>query len=195
MQRALKGTMLAPQQNREAVRGLFPEFITTLPSSGEGGSVLKAWPSLILSVVVAACHAAPERVSELDLSQARDSLRAVVDGGRLPGAALLVGVGEAPVQTVTVGFSDLESRRPLTDSSIFRLASTTKIWTAVTLMTLVEDGQLDLADPISRYLPEFANRKFFLPDGETVPVPAEATILDLLRHTGGDGVWSPGLQC
>lgn len=149
---------------------------------------------LILLALVSACGPAPESVPDVDLGQVRDSLQAIVSRGGLPGALLLVGVGDAPVQTVTAGFSDVESRRPLTDSSIFRLASTTKIWATVTLMTLVEDGQLDLGDPISRYIPEFGNADFFSPEGARVPAPREATILDLLRHTGGMGYSVPGFS-
>lgn len=80
---------------------------------------------------------------------------------------------------------------PLRQDSIYRIASMTKAITAVVAMMLVEEGRLDLDDPVARHLPELADLKVHMAGDEppyaTVPARRQPTILDLLRHTAGFG--------
>jgi CubicO group peptidase (beta-lactamase class C family) len=78
--------------------------------------------------------------------------------------------------------------------SIFRVASMTKPFTSVAVMMLVEEGKIQLAYPVSRYLPEFKDMKVGIKktDAATgkkelvlVPADREMTVQDLLRHTSG----------
>jgi CubicO group peptidase (beta-lactamase class C family) len=74
------------------------------------------------------------------------------------------------------------------DDAIFRIYSMTKPIVSVAAMMLMEQGRLLLADPVSRYLPEFAAQKVAsLVDGELQlqAVRQAATLQDLLRHTAG----------
>jgi CubicO group peptidase (beta-lactamase class C family) len=98
------------------------------------------------------------------------------------------------------GQSDAEAMAPMTQDTIFRIASMTKPVTSVAVMMLADLGKLDLSDPISLYLPEFkfpivAARRM---DTQGKPLPASMrdsyslisayrpiTIRDLLRHTSG----------
>jgi len=82
----------------------------------------------------------------------------------------------------------------MTKDAIFRLYSMTKPFTSVAAMMLVEEGQIRLADPVSRHLPKLANLQVSVPrfDPDTgkvtyalVPTEREMTIQDLLRHTSG----------
>jgi CubicO group peptidase (beta-lactamase class C family) len=81
----------------------------------------------------------------------------------------------------------------MTDQTIFRLFSMTKSLTAVVSMMLVEDGTIKLNDPVSKYIPSFANMKVGVEkkaeDGtkslELVPPNRPPTVLDLMRHTSG----------
>ena len=57
----------------------------------------------------------------------------------------------------TQGFSDLEKQIPLQKDSLFRIYSMSKPITGVALMILLEEGKVRLNDPVSLYIPEFAN--------------------------------------
>ncbi len=89
------------------------------------------------------------------------------------------------------GVSSLEKGTPVTDRTIFRLASMTKPITSVAVLTLVRDGLLSLSDPVSKYLPEFSELNITkVVDGGLESLGrAKNTILvsDLLSHTSGFG--------
>src|SRR5258708_5564346 len=93
----------------------------------------------------------------------------------------------------TFGVQDVESKTPITDRTIFRLSSLTKAITSVVAMQLIQDGKIKLDDPVSKYIPSFANMKVGVEkkaeDGtktlELVPLTRPITILDLMRHTSG----------
>lgn len=69
------------------------------------------------------------------------------------------------------GYANWETRRPLTEKSVFELASVSKQFTAIAILMLYERGLLDLNDPLQRYIPE-------------LPYP-DATIRQALQHTSG----------
>ena len=112
-----------------------------------------------------------------------------VDNGTLPGAVGLVARGNrtevAVVGSLAVGGA------PMTDDSIFRLASTTKPITAAAVMMLVEDGRIGLDDPVGRWLPELADPKVVRtaasPVEDVVPAARPITVFDLLTMRAGYG--------
>jgi CubicO group peptidase (beta-lactamase class C family) len=84
------------------------------------------------------------------------------------------------------GLQSLETRSPMTERSLFRIYSMTKAVTAVAVMMLSDEGKLALADPASKYLPEFKN--VMVQDGGTGAPrrpSREITVRDLLLHTSG----------
>jgi CubicO group peptidase (beta-lactamase class C family) len=91
------------------------------------------------------------------------------------------------------GYNDLETKTPLQKTGIFRIASQTKAVTSVAAMMLWEEGKFSLDDPVSKYIPSFANGKvlatFNWKDSSYTTVPAKRaiTIRDLLTHTSGLG--------
>ena len=82
------------------------------------------------------------------------------------------------------GLANMESGRPITRGSIFRLYSMTKPITATSIMMLLERGDIDLFDPVSQYLPGFKSQRVEK-NGELVPVSREVNIHDLLNMTSG----------
>jgi len=84
-----------------------------------------------------------------------------------------------------VGFQNLETRSPMTERSLFRIYSMTKPVTAVAVMILLEEGRFRLNDPVSKYLPEFAEAKVRAPNGATRAPSRNITVEDLLLHTSG----------
>jgi CubicO group peptidase (beta-lactamase class C family) len=91
------------------------------------------------------------------------------------------------------GYNDLDTRAPLQKTGIFRIASQTKAVTSVAVMMLWEEGKFSLDDPVSKYIPSFANEKvmasFNWQDSSYTTVAAKRpiTIRDLLTHTSGLG--------
>lgn len=89
------------------------------------------------------------------------------------------------------GYSNVDTKEKMSINSIFRICSMSKPITAVAVMQLVENGQLDLADPLSKYIPSFENMKVVqcknddCSDHELVDADREITIQHLLSHTSG----------
>ena len=116
-------------------------------------------------------------------------LQRYVDEKRLAGAVALVLRDGQPVYEHAVGWSDKEAGRKMSMDTIFRIASQTKALTSTAVLQLVEEGRLGLADPVSRFVPGFANTTVAVPgpNGTSSIVPARRpiTIQDLLTHTAG----------
>jgi CubicO group peptidase (beta-lactamase class C family) len=90
-----------------------------------------------------------------------------------------------PVYRRSVGVREVGSDALIGESDMFRLASMTKAVTSVASMILVEEGKISLNDPVSRFLPEFAQLRVRGPDGSEDPASRPPTIRELLTHTAG----------
>jgi CubicO group peptidase (beta-lactamase class C family) len=116
-----------------------------------------------------------------------------VDTGKIAGAIILIRQHGKPVYHESFGVQDVVSKAPITDQTIFRLFSMTKAISSVVAMTLIETGKIKLDDPVSKYIPSFADIKVgvekIAADGtkslELVPPKHPPTVLDLMRHTSG----------
>lgn len=78
-----------------------------------------------------------------------------MERGEIPGATLLVRKEGKEEVYLESGYADIEAKKPVARDSIYRLYSMSKPITAVAVMLLAERGQIDLADPVCRYLPGF----------------------------------------
>lgn len=112
-----------------------------------------------------------------------------VDEAKLPGALTLVSRRGQVVHCETIGSADVEAGTPVATDTLFRIYSMTKPVTSVALMTLYEEGRFQLDDPVSRFIPAFADLAVWA-DGTplqyTTTFPArEMTVRDLLTHTSG----------
>jgi CubicO group peptidase (beta-lactamase class C family) len=116
-----------------------------------------------------------------------------VAAGKIPGAIVSIQRHGRPAYFKTFGVRDVTTRAPMTPDTIFRLYSMSKPITAVAAMTLVEEGKLSLADPLSKYIPAFADAKVGVertdddgkPRLDLVPLDRPILIQDLMRHTSG----------
>ncbi|MDR3466139.1 MAG: serine hydrolase [Xanthobacteraceae bacterium] len=140
--------------------------------------------------------AAPETVglSGERLARIAKVFGAEVDQGRLPGAVVAVARRGKLVYFEALGYQDKPAGKAMQKDSIFRVYSMTKPWTSVAAMMLVEDGRIQLPDPISKFLPAFKGQSVSVATangatGQTtydlVPAAREPTVQDLLRHTSG----------
>ena len=90
------------------------------------------------------------------LNGVTDAFKAYVNDGKLAGAVVLVAHRGKVVYLEPFGQRDRESRAPMKRDTIFRIASQTKALVSVGIMMLQEQGKLSVTDPVSKYLPEFA---------------------------------------
>lgn len=136
-------------------------------------------------------------------------MEAYIANAEMAGGALIVRKNDEVVFDGKWGYEDIANKNPITDATVFRMASMTKVVTAVGIMKLIEEGKIDLNDPVSMYLPAFKDMPvcdderyqwkpgmkmsdllpkilFFRMDKvKTVPADREVTIRDLLSHASG----------
>ncbi len=119
---------------------------------------------------------------------AQDVLKPYVDKGQLPGA-ISVFYKDGVQETCCIGYADVATKRPIKMSSAYMQCSQTKGFCGVTIAKLVEEGKISLDDPVSKYLPEFA--ELWVLDGEEDGVKTlhkaknVLTVRMCLNHTGG----------
>ncbi len=156
--------------------------------------------SIFMLLIVTSCNdsqllqnATPEDVNiSLDrLARIDSMLQQAVDSGWIAGATGFIARNGNIVYDRAFGYSDIETKKPLLPDDIFRIASQTKAITSVAAMILFEEGKFLLDDPVSKYIPEFANQRVLDTFNEedttytTVPAKREITIRDLMTHTSG----------
>lgn len=113
-------------------------------------------------------------------------LQQQVQSGRVVGIAARVERRDGDIlYQGTAGRRDPDSADPIRPDTLFRLASMTKPITAVAVLMLIEAGRLHWNDPLSRFLPEFAETRVQVRPGQTEPMLRPPTIRDLLCHISG----------
>ncbi len=137
----------------------------------------------------------PEKVglSSERLQRIAQVFQQEIDQGRLPGAIVLIARKGEIAYFESFGFRDKAANAPMPKDAIFRIYSMTKPLVSVAAMILMEEGRLQLADPVSKFLPEFAALQVSVPKTDTygkvtytlVPAERPITVQDLLRHTAG----------
>jgi len=132
-------------------------------------------------------------VSSAQLARIKALQDQYVKDGKLAGGTILVARNGKMVYFDTFGAIDKESGKPMPKDAIFRIYSMTKPIITVAALTLYEQGKFNMLDPVSKYIPEFANMKVAIDTTDaagkrvyyTVPAERQITILDLMRHTSG----------
>ena len=112
-----------------------------------------------------------------------------VRDGEIAGIVTLVARHGKIAHLSAVGYADAKRKRPMERDTIFRIYSMTKPIASTALMMLYQDGRFQLTDPLSDYIPEFAELRVLREPGgpldETVAMEREPTVQDALRHTAG----------
>jgi CubicO group peptidase (beta-lactamase class C family) len=158
--------------------------------------LVAAFAAIFLATVVWAQPlplAKPEEVgmSSQKLAKIGQALKKEADDGSFRGAVVMVARKGKLVYQDAVGMQTASAK--MTPDSIFRIYSMTKPLVSVAAMMLVEDGTIQLTDPVSKYLPGFDKLQVSVPQkndaGQTaytlVPQERQMTVQDLLRHTSG----------
>lgn len=135
--------------------------------------------------------AAPEEVgfSASRLSRIGTWMQGYIDQNKLAGTIAMVARCGKVTYLERFGMMDLEAAKPMQFDTIFRFYSMTKPITSVALMMLYEEGRFQLSDPVSKFIPEFADVKVFAGAAEegfeVAELEREITIWHLLTHTAG----------
>ena len=168
------------------------------------GVSLAAAPALVLHAETAT----PQSVglSTERLQRVHELVERTIAAGEIAGAVTLVARKGQVAYLEAQGVMDLQSKRPMQADSMFRIASMSKPVAAVAILMLAEEGKVRLNDPVSRFIPGYANLEVGVakpaPPGPAVAAPAggpgaappayykapatrEITVLDLLTHTSG----------
>ena len=123
------------------------------------------------------------------LSRIQDHFATRVDNGEIAGIVTLVARHGRIAHFSALGYANAEQELPMERDTIFRIYSMTKPIASTALMMLYEDGLFQMTDPLSRFIPEFANLRVLRtptsPLDETVALEREPTVQDVLRHTAG----------
>src|SRR5437879_3113231 len=141
-------------------------------------------PDLKVEIEAAEAGFDASRLARIDRHFAR-----YVDDGRLPCWLALVARGGRIVHLSTYGQADIEANRPVEIDTLFRIYSMTKPITSVATMILYEEGAFELKDPVSKFIPAFADTRVYRSGSALNPVTEPAVepirMWHLLTHMSG----------
>lgn len=146
---------------------------------------------LLLSLCVSGCGPRPSPETAVAPPSLGDAVERFVHEAvaeeRVAGAVALLAKDGEVVALEAAGFADREAGRAMEEDTLFRIASMSKPITTVGAMILAEEGALSLDDPVSKYVPGFADARVLKGDGsrETVPADTPVTLRHLMTHTSG----------
>jgi CubicO group peptidase (beta-lactamase class C family) len=117
------------------------------------------------------------------------AIQPFVDDHQLAGAVLLAATRDRILALEACGYADLATQRPLTTDALFWIASMTKPMTAAALMMLVDEGKVNVDDPVEKYLPEFLGQMVIVEKDEEhmlLRKPRHPILVrEVLNHTAG----------
>ena len=148
--------------------------------------------ALKLSLVVAALALAgcisSNSPKDSDTHYVADAVSPWLEKGEFPGAVSIL-YKDGVQETACIGYANYEERRPISLDNVYMQCSQTKGFCGVTIAILVEEGKLNLDDPVSKYLPEFGT--LWVQTSETngartlVKAKNVLTVRMVMNHTGG----------
>lgn len=123
------------------------------------------------------------------------SVQPFVDQGLIAGAVLLAATRDRVLALETAGYADLATKKPMPPDSLFWIASMTKPMTGTALMMLVDEGRVNVDDPVEKYLPEFKGQMLIVEkddDHVLLKKPRHPILVrEILTHTSGLPFSSP----
>lgn len=148
-----------------------------------------------LAITLASCAQVPTAGTQTcgldDATRARVTalVHRIVERGHAPGVVTDIRCDGQPWLAMAAGKADLARHRPMRQDDLFRIYSMSKPITSVAVLMLADDGRLSIDDPVSKYLPEFADAKVYVSEEagtmKTEPLRRALTVRDLLRHSAG----------
>ena len=151
---------------------------------------------LSAALAIAGC-ATKDSVNNAGTCYAEKALAPYFEKGELPGA-INVFYNNGAQEVACVGYADVEKKRPIRLDNAYMQCSQTKGFCGVTVAILVEEGKLNLDDPVSKYLPEFGT--LWVQESESngvrrlVKAKNVLTVRQVMNHTGGFSFELPSFQ-
>ena len=148
---------------------------------------------VLLIILVGSCQNDISKLQSVGISAdslnvATKRLHKYVDEGKLPGTYVKIIKDGKVVYDDKYGFIDIDKKKPIEENSLYRIFSMTKPITAVAIMSLYDQGKLNLDDKVSKFIPEFLDTQVYKDlDGKHSfePQKTPLTIRHLLTHTSG----------
>ncbi len=167
------------------IRTVFLAFTLIAGSLTFTTSLADSWPQQEAGAKAAGFS--EEGIAELDAA-----MREIVANQDVAGMVWMLGKNGKIATYESAGLARLEDNAPMTKDSLFRIYSMSKPVTGVALMMLWEEGLWDFDDPLSKFIPAFANLQVlssYDDDGnvELEPLQRQPTMRELLNHTAGFG--------
>lgn len=132
---------------------------------------------LILFFLSVLLNAGLAQNTSAQLTDMEKTIQEMMEEGDIPGLSIVMIKGDNQVLIKNLGYAHQEKEVPVTSDTLFELGSCSKSFTALAALHLVEQGSINLDDPVSKYFPDF----FVQYEGQ----PYQLTIRQLLHHTGG----------
>ncbi len=146
--------------------------------------------SLLAALLATASAAEPPKLAPV--------LQPFVDDHTLAGAVVLVADTSKVLALEAVGSADIAAKKPMRTDSLFWIASQSKPLTCTALMILVDEGKVNVDDPVEKYLPEFKGQLFIAEQDENhklLKKPARTMrVRDVMSHTSGLPGVTPVMQ-
>ncbi len=131
-------------------------------------------------------HSLNFNIDQAEIDNIKREMQRAVDVGHINGALLLVGNRDGVGLMEAVGSQTAAGTRPVNQDTLFRIYSMTKPVVSVAAASMVEDGLLDFDDPVSDYIPSFANLQVIDPEtSQVTPAENTMTVRHLLTHQSG----------
>ncbi len=134
---------------------------------------MKRFYLLLICILSALSPPSPLQADEKLDQLIADIAHSEIQAKRAVGLTVGVGRGDEILHLKGYGLADIENSLPASGDSVYRIGSITKTFTAAAILLLVEDGKLNLDDPLTKFLPDYPG-----PGGA-------ATVRNLLQHTSG----------
>ena len=131
---------------------------------------------IIFSFISAAFFSCKQKETRPDygLNEPLDSLFSSLFAKDEPGAVVMIMHDDSLIYKGAFGLADLQTKTPVTDSTMFNISSASKMYVTVAIMKLAEQGKLSLQDSLSKFFPQYPS-----------PVFNGITIEHVLSHTTG----------
>ena len=146
---------------------------------------------LLLHAVTAFPENSPKTSAPDTIAELRSQIEKILRNTRTPGMGIALVGREGPIWVAGVGLADVAQNRPATEDTLFPIGSTSKMFVALSVLKLQQEGRLDLQDTLRSRAPEV---EFNNPWEATDPI----RIVHLLEHTTGwddnapaEGEWNP----
>lgn len=124
-------------------------------------------------------------VSSVQLARISQCMQDIVDQGQRAGIQILLSRLDEVCHFTSYGWQNREEGVAMDADTIFRIYSMTKPLVSVAIMILYEEGRLQLKDPVSLYLPAFADLQVYADEHTRQPLQRPILVHDLLTHTAG----------